>query len=73
MPEKRKRDLAAADAWGALLRVHAALVPQLDRELQAKHHLPLAWYPPAGAGQLAAVNRRARATPWASKSISPSP
>jgi len=36
--------MAAADAWGALLRVHAALVPQLDRELQAKHHLPLAWY-----------------------------
>ena len=44
MPEKPKRDTAAADAWGALLRVHAALVPQLDRELQAKHHLPLAWY-----------------------------
>ena len=44
MPEKPKRDTAAADAWGALLRVHAALVPQLDRELQAKHRLPLAWY-----------------------------
>jgi len=36
--------MTAADAWGALLRVHAALVPLLDRELQAKHHLPLAWY-----------------------------
>jgi DNA-binding MarR family transcriptional regulator len=34
----------AADAWGALLRVHAALVPELDRQLQAKHQLPLAWY-----------------------------
>jgi DNA-binding MarR family transcriptional regulator len=34
----------AADAWGALLRVHAALVPELDRRLQAKHQLPLAWY-----------------------------
>src|SRR6478736_7747169 len=44
MPEKPKRDTAAADAWGALLRVHAVVVPQLDRELQAKHHLPLAWY-----------------------------
>src|SRR6476620_637907 len=44
MPEKSKRDTTADDAWGALLRVHAALVPQLDRELQDKHHLPLAWY-----------------------------
>ena len=44
MSEQTKRDMAAADAWGALLRVHAALVPQLDRELQDKHHLPLAWY-----------------------------
>ena len=44
MPERTKRDTAAVDAWGALLRVHAALVPLLDRELQAKHHLPLAWY-----------------------------
>lgn len=35
---------AAADAWGALLRVHAMLVPMLDRELQARHHLPLVWY-----------------------------
>lgn len=34
----------AADAWGALLRVHATLVPSLDRELQAAHQLPLAWY-----------------------------
>src|SRR5664279_2968218 len=37
-------DTRAADAWGALLRVHATLVPLLDRELQAAHHLPLAWY-----------------------------
>lgn len=34
----------AAQAWGALLRVHAALVPALDREMQAAHRLPLAWY-----------------------------
>ena len=34
----------AAEAWGALLRVHAMLVPELDRRLQAAHHLPLAWY-----------------------------
>jgi DNA-binding MarR family transcriptional regulator len=31
-------------AWAALLRVHAALVPVLDRELQAACHLPLTWY-----------------------------
>ncbi|MET0966591.1 MAG: MarR family transcriptional regulator [Nakamurella sp.] len=34
----------ATDAWGALLRVHAMLVPELDRQLQATHRLPLAWY-----------------------------
>ena len=46
MPETADngRQRTAADAWGALLRVHATLVPELDRELQAKHHLPLAWY-----------------------------
>jgi DNA-binding MarR family transcriptional regulator len=31
-------------AWAALLRVHAALVPVLDRELQAACDLPLTWY-----------------------------
>jgi DNA-binding MarR family transcriptional regulator len=31
-------------AWAALLRVHAALVPTLDRELQAACALPLTWY-----------------------------
>ena len=31
-------------AWSALLRVHAALVPALDRALQAAHGLPLTWY-----------------------------
>jgi DNA-binding MarR family transcriptional regulator len=32
------------DTWGALLKVHAALVPRLDRELQETHGLPLTWY-----------------------------
>lgn len=46
---KRQRDTSAAHtngirAWAALLRVHAAVVPALDRELQAKTGLPLAWY-----------------------------
>jgi DNA-binding MarR family transcriptional regulator len=31
-------------AWAALLRVHAALVPVLDRQLQAACGLPLTWY-----------------------------
>jgi DNA-binding MarR family transcriptional regulator len=31
-------------AWAALLRVHAALTPVLDQELQAAHGLPLTWY-----------------------------
>jgi DNA-binding MarR family transcriptional regulator len=31
-------------AWSALLRVHAALVPVLDAELQAAHQLPITWY-----------------------------
>jgi DNA-binding MarR family transcriptional regulator len=33
-----------ADTWGALLRVHATLVPRIDRELQEAHRLPLTWY-----------------------------
>jgi DNA-binding MarR family transcriptional regulator len=31
-------------AWAALLRVHAALVPVLDKELQSACGLPLTWY-----------------------------
>ncbi|MCA2211971.1 MarR family winged helix-turn-helix transcriptional regulator [Jidongwangia harbinensis] len=31
-------------AWAGLLRVHAALVPVLDRELQTACGLPLTWY-----------------------------
>src|SRR4051812_15625840 len=33
-----------ADTWGALLKVHATLVPRFDRELQEAHSLPLTWY-----------------------------
>src|SRR3954452_23271984 len=33
-----------ADTWGALLKVHAALVPRLDRGLQEAHGMPLTWY-----------------------------
>jgi DNA-binding MarR family transcriptional regulator len=34
----------AAEAWGTLLRVHAALVPAIDREVHAETNLPLSWY-----------------------------
>ena len=33
-----------SDTWGALLKVHAALVPRFDRALQEAHGLPLTWY-----------------------------
>ena len=31
-------------AWAALLRVHARIVPKLDRELRDRCDLPLTWY-----------------------------
>ncbi|WP_127502633.1 MarR family winged helix-turn-helix transcriptional regulator [Actinoplanes solisilvae] len=31
-------------AWAGLLRVHAALVPRIDKELQSACGLPLTWY-----------------------------
>ncbi|MDN3358559.1 MarR family transcriptional regulator [Actinomadura sp. DC4] len=31
-------------AWAALLRLHAEIVPILDRELQATCDMPLTWY-----------------------------
>jgi DNA-binding MarR family transcriptional regulator len=36
--------MTQVDAWAALLRVHAAVTPLLDQELQAAHQLPLTWY-----------------------------
>jgi DNA-binding MarR family transcriptional regulator len=42
MASTKKR--AASEAWGSLLQVHAALVPELDRRLRASTGLPLAWY-----------------------------
>src|SRR5215207_10023610 len=41
MPSRKK---LAADAWGALLQVHAALVPALDKEVRRQTGLPLSWY-----------------------------
>lgn len=41
MPPRKK---LAADAWGALLQVHAALVPALDKEVQSQTGLPLSYY-----------------------------
>jgi DNA-binding MarR family transcriptional regulator len=34
----------AVGGWAALLQVHAALVPRLDRALQQAAGLPLSWY-----------------------------
>ena len=42
MTEERSR--LADRAWTALLQVHAALVPRLDRALQQATGLPLSWY-----------------------------
>lgn len=42
MPESRRK-LAAA-GWGAVLQVHASLVPALDRQLRTETALPLSWY-----------------------------
>lgn len=38
------RKKLASDAWGSLLRVHAALVPTIDDMLRAECGLPLSWY-----------------------------
>ena len=42
MDETRKH--LSTSAWGALLQVHAAVVPVLDRRLQAEAGMPLRWY-----------------------------
>src|SRR5437763_534126 len=41
---KEGRRQLAAQAWGALLQVHAALVPTMDRRLRRQAALPLGWY-----------------------------
>ncbi len=40
----RSRRRQAANAWGALLQVHAALVPTLDKVVREAASLPLSWY-----------------------------
>src|SRR4051794_17366108 len=40
----KARQHLATSAWGALLQVHAAVVPVLDQQLQAVAGLPLRWY-----------------------------
>jgi DNA-binding MarR family transcriptional regulator len=42
MAENRKK--LAAEAWGSLLQVQAALLPELDRRLRDAADLPLTWY-----------------------------
>ena len=38
------RRSAASEAWGSVLRVHAALVPRLDERLKTGAGLSLSWY-----------------------------
>ena len=40
----QERSRLADTAWAALLQVHAALVPRIDRALQRAAGLPLSWY-----------------------------
>jgi DNA-binding MarR family transcriptional regulator len=42
MPTSRTR--LAAEAWGSVLRAHAALVPVMDRRVRAEGGIPLSWY-----------------------------
>lgn len=44
LPVSESRRKLAADTWGALLQVHAALVPTLDSHIRQETGLPLAWY-----------------------------
>jgi DNA-binding MarR family transcriptional regulator len=40
----RKGRQVATDAWAALLRAHATLVPRLDRAVHSASGIPLRWY-----------------------------
>lgn len=42
MSQSRRK--LAADTWGALLQVHAGLVPAIDRVVNEETGLPLTWY-----------------------------
>jgi DNA-binding MarR family transcriptional regulator len=42
MADTRKQ--LAAEVWGSVLQVNAALVPEFDRRLRAATGLPLTWY-----------------------------
>src|SRR4051794_14763670 len=39
-----RRRTVAAESWGAMLSLHAALVPAIDRRLRREGGLPLVWY-----------------------------
>ena len=41
---RTQRDELGVGAWALLLRTHAALVPRLNKELEAARGLPLNWY-----------------------------
>ena len=42
--EREEREELGVAAWALLLRTHAALVPRLNKDLEAARGLPLSWY-----------------------------
>ncbi len=44
VPRRARPSSDQLAAWNGFLRVHQALVAELDRELVERHALPLAWY-----------------------------
>lgn len=44
MPRRDRPQPDGLAAWRGFLRVHQALLAELDRDLRARHDLPLAWY-----------------------------
>jgi len=44
VPRRRRPTDDGLAAWRGFLRVHQALVAELDRDLVERHDLPLAWY-----------------------------
>lgn len=44
MPRRDRPDADGLAAWRGFLRVHQALLAELDGELQRRHEMPLAWY-----------------------------
>ena len=44
MSDEMTREQLGVQVWSLLLRTHAAVVPRIERDLQRRRQLPLAWY-----------------------------